>query len=195
MQKIFIFIVIGFLSIMSTSIAFGASDEFKIQQFTPNDFYVFVKVFSEMRGPLRVEILKDRKKNFEDVDPLAYVEKVKKEKDVRKMLKKNDLTWESFRTLMGNVLLGYFSIQPNKTKAGLLRQLASYGLLMEMDEIPEEYRPIVTEVLKTEEGSMLAGAMLEQIIEIPAQNVEIARKNQKQLDRLFYTKYWKDLLN
>jgi hypothetical protein len=180
--------------VFAFSSAKAASDEFEIKPFTGNDFYTFVKVFSEMRGPLRAEILKDRKTDFEKADPLKYVEKVKGKRDVQKVLSDSHLTWEAFRSLMGNILLGYFSIQPDKTKAALLRQLASYGLLMEMDQIPEEYRPIVTDVLKTNEGSTLASAVLDTIIEIPSQNTSIVREHQKDLDRLFYTKYWIDLL-
>lgn len=165
-------------------------EEFSIRQFSPNDFYTFTKVFSEMRGPLRSEILKDRKTDFENADPLKYVEKVKNDKSVRKALKASKISWMQFRELMGNILLAYFSIQPDKTKAALLRQLAEYGLSIENDQIPEEYRPVVKEVLQTEEGSALAAAVLDIIIQIPPQNISIVRENKKQLDRHFYTKYW-----
>ncbi len=173
--------------------AYGAED-FGIKAFSPNEFYVFVKVFSEMRGPLRSAILKDKKTDFKDADPLKYVEKVRGEKDVKKALSENNLTWEKFRDLMGNVLLGYYSIQQDKTKAAMLKQLASYGLIMEMGEIPEEYRPMINEVLQTDAGATLASAALEAIIEIPSGNIEIVRKNRKDLDRMFYTKYWIDQL-
>jgi len=167
-----------------------AKEDFDIEAFTANQFYVFVKVFSEMRGPLRTEIMKDRKTDFENADPLKYVEKVREARDVKKALKENNLTWEDFRELMGNVLLGYFSVQPDKTKAAMLRQLASYDLFLEMDQIPEEMRPLVRDVVKTEAGSALASAALEYVIQVPEGNIEIVRKNQKDLDRMFYTKYW-----
>jgi hypothetical protein len=169
-------------------------EQFSIKPFSANDFYVFVKVFSEMRGPLRAEILKDRKTNFENADPLKYVEKVKDKRDVRNMLKDNDLTWDQFVELWGNVMLGYFSVQPNKTKAALIRQIADYGLVLKADEIPAEYRDLVNEVIKTEAGSTLAAAALEYVVQIPPQNVSIVKENQKQLDRMFYTKYWIDEL-
>lgn len=170
------------------------TEEFSIKQFSPNDFYTFTKVFSEMRGPLRSEILKDKNTNFENADPLKYVEKVKNDKSVRKALKASKISWIQFRELMGNILLAYFSIQPDKTKAALLRQLSEYGLLIDNSQIPEEYRPVVSEVLKTEEGSALAAAVLDVIIQIPPQNISIVRENRKQLDRHFYTKYWADQL-
>lgn len=172
----------------------AATDSFEIAEFSGNDFYTFVKVFSEMRGPLRAQILKDSKTSFENADPLKYVEDVKSKRDVQKVLKDSSLTWESFRSLMGNVLLGYFSIQPQETKAGLLRQLSSYGLEMNKDQIPEEYRPVIEEVLKSKEGSALASIVLDAVVQIPPQNVSIVREHKKDLDRLFYTKYWSDLI-
>jgi len=194
MKKRLISLAFVLAAMLISSTVFASLSEFEIKPFTPNDFYVFVKVFSEMRGPLRSEILKDKKTDFENADPLKYVEKVKNEKDVKKVIKANNLTWDSFTGLMGNVLLGYFSIQSEKTRAAMIKQLASYGLAMKMDQIPEEYRPMVTEVLKTDAGATLASAALDFVIEIPPGNVKIARDNQKDLDRMFYTKYWKDLL-
>lgn len=193
MKKAFIASLVFALFVVCPGIS-NASNDFEIKQFSANEFYVFVKVFSEMRGPLRSEILKDRKTNFENADPLKYVNKVKDKKDVKKVLKDSNLTWDAFSSLMGNVLLGYFSVQSEKTKAAMLRQLASYGLFMEMEQIPQEYRPMVSEVIKTDAGSTLASAALEYVIEIPEENVRIVRDNKKDLDRMFYTKYWVDLL-
>lgn len=167
-----------------------ASEDFDIEPFTPNDFYVFIKVFSEMRGPLRSEILKDKKTNFENADPLKYVEKVKDTRDVKKALKGSGIKWEDFRELMGNILLGYFSIQPESTKAGILKQLASYGLFLESDQIPPEFRPLVNDIVKTDAGAALASMALDTFIQIPEGNVAIVKENRKDLDRLFYTKYW-----
>lgn len=164
--------------------------EFSIKPFSANDFYVFVKIFSEMRGPLRSEILKDKKTNFENADPLKYLNKIKDKKDVREMLQKNNMAWGQFVQLFGNILLGYFSLQPNETKAALVRQLADYGLLMSSETIPPEYRETVNEIIKSKSGSELAAMVLDQLIEIPAGNISIVRENKKSLDQMFYTKHW-----
>lgn len=194
MLKRFAIVLAALALVLSAGASFADTDNFDVRPVSENEFYTFIKVFSEMRGPLRVRILKDASTQFENADPLQYVEMVKNEKDVKKMLKSSGLTWDKFRELMGNILLGYFSIQPNKTKAVLLRQLANYGLALDDSEIPDEYKPLVKEVLKSEEGAMLAGAALESFLEIPAENITLARNNQSQLDRMFYTKYWKDLI-
>ena len=170
------------------------SPNFTIRKISPNEFDTFNVLFGEMRGPLRNEIMKDRKTDFENADPLTYLQKVKDDKSVKKALKKADLTWTQFEELTGNILFAYFSIQPNATKAALIRQLADYGLFMNADDIPEEVRPLVTEALKTDAGATLAGMALEMAIQIPPENIELARKNQKTLDRAFYTKFWKDKL-
>ena len=147
-----------------------------------------------MRGPLRKKILKDSMMNFEDADPLEYIMSVKSEKKVQKILRKNDLDWYGFNELLGNILLGYYSIQPDHTKAGLLRQLSQYGLMMSNEQIPSEYRKVIEEALKTKEGAEMAGFIIENILHIPPENIELARKNQKQLNQLFYTRFWKDKL-
>ncbi|MFH0799840.1 MAG: hypothetical protein V2A66_06630 [Pseudomonadota bacterium] len=189
---------LSFLAMMAAFLvaatAVAETPNFTIRKFSENEFSTFTKVFGEMRGPLRSEILKDKKTDFENADPLKYVMKVKDAKDVKKALKDAGITWDQFEELMGNVLMAYFSIQPEKTKAALIKQLADYGLFMNVDAIPEEYRSLVTEVLKTDAGAALAGAALEMVIQIPPENVAIAKKEQKQLDRFFYTKYWKDKL-
>lgn len=167
---------------------------FRMRTVSPNEFYKFVKVFSEMRGPLRKAILADRNTDFENADPLNYVMKVKDEKDVRKMIKKSGLTWDAYVEMMGNILLGYFSIQPQRTKASLIKQLSDYGLVMANDQIPPEYRQAVSDALKTDEGATLAGMALDFIIQIPPENVALARDNEKQLDQLFYTRFWRDKL-
>jgi len=168
------------------------SPNFSIRKLSANEFDDFNAVFGEMRGPLRSEIMNDRKTDFENADPFKYLQKIKGDRDVKKILKKKGLTWEKFEELTANVLLAYFSIQPGKTKAALIRQLADYGLMMGVEGIPEEAKPLIAEVLKTEEGAGLAGMALEMFIEIPPENVALARKNEKTLDRAFYTKFWKN---
>lgn len=180
--------------LLFSSAAFAQFEYFRIRSVTEPEFYKFIKVFSEMRGPLRQEILKDKNANFEEADPLEYVSKVKDEKDVKKALKDNDLTWDQFNEIMGNILLGYFSIQPNKTKAALVRQLAGYDMMVSMDQVPEEYRDVVKEVAKTEEGSQMAAMVLELVIQIPEENVGLAKKNSRKLDQMFYTRFWRDKL-
>lgn len=191
MKALLTLITIGVI-LSFASFSHAQSTYFNIRPISDSEFYTFVKVFSEMRGPLRSEILKDKETNFESADPLKYVAKVKDDKDVKKVLKERNLNWDQFSELMGNILLGYFSIQPEKTKASLLRQLASYGLMMSNEQIPAEYRQLVTDVLKTDEGAALAGMALETFLKIPPENIELARKNKRQLDQLFYTRFWKD---
>lgn len=176
------------------SLTHAKLDYFTIRPITSAEFYKFIKVFSKMRGPIRSAILKDRSTNFENADPYRYVAGVKDEKAVKKILKKNSLSWSGFNELMGNILLGYFSIQPGKTKAALIRQLSDYGLMMSNDQIPAEYRQVIQEVIKTEEGAALAGMALEFVLQIPPENIELARKNSRQLDQLFYTRFWKGKL-
>ncbi len=190
MLKRSVSVVAALLFALAAAAPANSSENFDIEPFTPNDFYVFVKVFSEMRGPLRSEILKDRKTDFENADPLKYVEKVRDKRDVKKALKESDIKWEDFRELMGNVLLAYFSIQPDSTKAGIIKQLASYDLFLESDQIPPEYRKLVSDIVKTDAGAALAGMALEAFIQVPEQNVAIVKEKKKDLDRLFYTKYW-----
>ncbi|HPM41615.1 MAG TPA: hypothetical protein PLY45_04180 [bacterium] len=198
MKRISWFVVVSAVACLA-ALALSAyaelpSPNFSIRKVSANEFDDFNVIFGEMRGPLRSEIMKDRKTDFESADPLKYLQKVKDDKDVKKILKKKELTWEKFEELTANVMLAYFSIQPGKTKAALIRQLADYGLMMNVEGIPEEARPLIAEVLKTDEGAGLAGMALEMFIQIPPENVELARKNEKTLDRAFYTKYWKDKL-
>lgn len=183
--------------LITISIPISASAQyeyFAIRPVTEAEIYTFVKVFSEMRGPLRQEILKDKKTDFRDADPLKYVSKVKKKDDAVKTLRENGISWGQFNELMGNVLLAYLSIQPEKTKTALIRQLAGYGLMMSNDQIPAEYRPVIEEVLKTDEGAAMAGMALEFVVQIPPGNVELAKKNSRTLDQLFYTRLWRDKL-
>lgn len=189
MRKIFLSLL--FLAQLPTAIFAGSVlDSFTIKPFSANDFYTFIKVFSEMRGPLRTEILKDKKTNFENVDPLKYVEKIKDKKDVKAALKKSNITWDQFAGLFGNVLLAYLSTEPQQTKAAIIRQLADYGLIANVEGIPEEYKEVISSVIKTPEGSNLAATILEQLIEIPEQNIATTNKNRSDLDRMFYTKHW-----
>lgn len=178
----------------AASAAIPAGADFNIRAYSANEFQHFVEVFSEMRGPLRSQILKDRKTDFESADPLAYVQKLKGEKDVQKMLEKHKLSWDAFQELMGNVVLAYFSVQPERTKASLIRQLAGYGLFLNMEQVPPEYRETVTEVLKTEQGSTLAALAMDMVVQIPEQNVAIVRQNQRTLDGMFYTRFWREAL-
>jgi hypothetical protein len=187
---------LALIAMLNCSFSAGKSgfESFNVRPFSANEFYVFVKVFSEMRAPLRKQILKDSKTNFEDADPLKYVMKVKGEKDVKKMLKENDISWDAFTELMGNVVLAYFSIQPEKTKASLIRQLADYGLTMSDDQIPPEYQEVIRGIIKTDEGATMASAVLEFVLQIPEQNVTIAKENKLTLDKMFYTRMWRDKL-
>lgn len=194
MQRQKTLVLVIALVLFSLIASSAQATEFAIRPYSANEFQQFIDVFSEMRGPLRVQILKDRKNDFENADPLAYVQKVKDERDVKKMLEKHGLTWNTFQSLMGNVVLAYFSIQPDRTKASLIKQLASYGLLMQMDQIPPEYRASVTEVLKTDAGSSLAAMALEMVVQIPPQNVNIVKENERTLNGMFYTKYWREAL-
>lgn len=186
-------ILIAILGVMSVTFflyfAKAQSQTFEVRVCTPNDFYTFTKIFAEMRKPLRVEILKDRKTNFENADPLKYVAKIKEKKDVKESIASAGLTWEQFEELMGNILLAYFSIQPQKTKAAMIRQLADYGLI---PDVPDEYQQVVADFLKSSSGSELASMALDIAVQIPAENIAIAREKQGELDRFFYTKYWKD---
>lgn len=186
MKKLLFIIVV----LLIPTLAFAES--FTIKTLTKNDFSKFVKVFSEMRGPIRTEILKDSKGDFKNVDPLAYLSKVKSDKDVLSALKKNDLNWDSFMDLTGNILLSYFAIQPNETKAALIRRLSGYGMTLSTDQIPAEYRGVVESILKTKEGSELAGMILDTVIQIPKENLKLAKNKKRTLDQLFYTNFWKD---
>ncbi len=167
---------------------------FAITPFDENQFYTFVKVFSDMRGPLRSEILKDHKDDFKDADPLLYVTKVKDAPQVQAALKANALSWDQFMGLMGNILLAYLGNQPQATKAAILQKLSGYGLGLADDQIPEEYRDQVKSLLKSPEGAALAGLVLDQVMQIPAQNTAIARAKGRTLDQLFYTRLWRGKL-
>lgn len=186
--------IILLLSATAASAALPGGTDFNIRAYSANEFQEFVEVFSEMRGPLRSQILKDRKTDFESADPLAYVQKLKGEKDVQRMLEKHKLSWGAFQELMGNVVLAYFSVQPERTKASLIRQLAGYGLFLNMEQVPPEYRETVTQVLKTEAGSTLAALAMDMVVQIPEQNVAIVRQNQRTLDAMFYTRFWREAL-
>ncbi len=195
MKKTVVIVILVLAVFFSADVLSQNREMFKVRTVTKGEFYTFVKVFSEMRGPLRTEILKDKATDFKDADPLKYLMRVKGEKDVQKALKENKLSWDQFNELTGNILLGYFSNQPQNTKAMLLKQLSGYGLAMADDQIPPEYRPAVAELLKSDVGSMLAAMAIETILQIPEQNKELAKKNQRTLDQLFYTRFWKGSLN
>lgn len=183
-----------FVTVISVS-ASAELDSFKLRAITPNEFQKFIEVFGEMRGPLRTQILKDKDTNFESADPLLYIQKVKEEKDVKKILKKRNLDWNAFEALMGNVLLGYFSVQEERTKVALIKQLASYGLLLQSDDIPQEYQAMIQQALKTDAGASIAAMALETLIQIPPENISLAKQNKLTLDKMFYTRFWKDKLD
>lgn len=164
---------------------------FSIQPFDENQFYTFVKVFSDMRGPLRSQILKDHKEDFKDADPLKYVTKVKDDPKVQQVLKDNNLTWDQFTNLMGNVVLTYLSSQPQATKVAIIQKMSGYGLGLADDQIPENYRAQVKALLTSPEGASLAGFILDQVVQVPAQNMKIVTAKSRTLDQLFYTRLWR----
>lgn len=167
---------------------------FAIQPFDENQFTKFVKIFSDMRGPLRSEILKDHKTDFKDADPLKYVAKVKDEPKVLSALKDNNLTWDQFTSLMGNILLAYLNNQPQKTKVTILQQMSGYGLGLADDQIPEQFRDQFKALMASPSAAALAGIMLDQVVQIPAQNAAIAKTKNRTLDQLFYTRLWRGQL-
>lgn len=191
MKKTAMTLLAALVCVVPLTISAEESSSFEIRAYTANEFYSFTKIFSEIRGPLRNEILKDRKTDFENADPLKYVIKIKDSRDVKKALASKGITWEKFHDLMGNILLSYFSIQPHKTKSAIIRQMADYGFI---PGVPEEYQPMVSEILKSSAGSDLAGMAMEIAVQIPEENIALARKNESQLNQFFYTKYWKDKL-
>ena len=167
---------------------------FTIEAFDENQFYQFVKVFSSMRGPLRSQILKDRKDDFKNADPLKYVTKIKDEPKVQAMLKDNNLTWNQFTMLMGNILIAYLNVQPKSTKLATMQRLADYGLGVSGDEIVNTHLEVLKTMPITPEGVALAGLLLDQIVKIPEQNINIVRKKSRTLDQLFYTRFWRGKL-
>lgn len=167
---------------------------FSIQPFDENQFTKFVTVFSDMRGPLRSEILKDHKDDFKTADPLKYVAKVKDNPRVQSTLKDNNLTWDQFAALMGNILLAYLNNQPQNTKAAILQKMSGYGLGLADDQIPEQFRDQVKALVASPEGAALAGLVLDQVVQIPAQNTAIVKSKNRTLDQLFYTRLWRGKL-
>jgi hypothetical protein len=167
---------------------------FSIQPFDENQFYTFVKVFSDMRGPLRSEILKDHKDDFKNADPLKYVTKVKDDAQVQSTLKANSLTWDQFTGLMGNIVLAYLNTQPQATKTVLIQKLADYGLGLSDTQIPAQYRDQIKSLFTSPEGAALAGLVLDQVMQIPEQNTSIVKKKSRTLDQLFYTRFWRGKL-
>ncbi len=169
--------------------AFAQAQSFQVRVVSWNEFYSFTKIFSEMRGPLRSKILEDKGTNFENADPLKYVEQVKDAKDVKKALSTANLSWSQFEELMGNIVLAYFSIQQQKTKVAIIKQMAGYGFI---PGVPEEYQPLVIELLKTDQVAQLAGMALEVALQIPQQNIDLVTAEKLNLDKFFYTKLWED---
>ncbi len=191
MKKTILALLVAFACSVPLNMVFAEEPSFEVKPYTTNEFYSFTKIFGEIRGPLRGQILKDKATDFEKADPFNYIMKLKDSKDVKKALAAEGYTWDKFQELMGNILLSYLSIQPQKTKVAIVRQMAGYGFI---PGVPEEYQSAVNELLKSKEGSDLAGMALEMALDIPEENIALARKNEKQIDRFFYTKYWKDKL-
>lgn len=167
---------------------------FSIQPFDENQFATFVHVFSDMRGPLRSEILKDHKDDFKNADPLKYVTKIKDNPKVQQSLKNNNLTWDQFTSLMGNIVLAYLNSQPQATKVVILQRLSEYGLGLADDQIPAEYRTQIRQVVSSPQGAALASMVLEQVMQIPSQNTAIVVAKSRTLDQLFYTRFWRGKL-
>ena len=188
MKRLAALLLLVFACAVPPNMAIAEEPSFEVKPYTSNEFYSFTKIFGKIRGPLRNEILKNKATDFETADPFNYIMKLKGSRTVKKALVAQGMTWDAFQELMGNILLSYLSIQPQNTKVAIIRQMAGYGFI---PGIPEEYRPMVNELLKSKEGSDLAGMALEMALEIPEENLSLARKNEKQIDRFFYTKYWK----
>lgn len=167
---------------------------FTIAPFDENQFYTFVKVFSEMRGPLRSQILKDHKEDFKDADPLKYVMKVKDDPTVQQVIKENKLTWDQFTNLMGNIVLAYLNSQPQATKVAIIQRMSGYGLGLADEQIPENYRSQVKALLTSPEGAALASFVLDQVVQVPTQNSKIVTLKSRTLDQLFYTRLWRGKL-
>lgn len=191
-MKLRIIIIVLLLCVAGS--ARGAVEGFAVKPFTGNEFRAFIEIFSEMRGPLRKQMLKDSKTDFADADPLNYIMKVQSDRDVKRMLKKHDMSWDEFTQLTGNILLAYYTIQPQMTKSAIVRRLADYGLMLADDEIPSEYRPLIEDFIRTDTGAAVASIILDMILQVPPQNIEIVRSKKITLDKLFYTKYWRDYL-
>lgn len=191
-------IIVTLLLTCTTTMAAHAQmpelSSFAITPFDENQFTKFVKVFSDMRGPLRSEILKDHKTDFKDADPLKYVAKVKDDPKVQSTLKDNNLTWDQFTSLMGNILLAYLSNQPQTTKAAILQKMSGYGLGLADDQIPENYRSQIKALIASPEGAALASFVLDQVVQVPAQNLAIVKVKNRTLDQLFYTRLWRGKL-
>lgn len=190
----FLSVVLTCIVTMAVHAQMPELSSFGIAPFDENQFTKFVKVFSDMRGPLRSEILKDHKTDFKDADPLKYVAKVKDSPKVQATLKANTLIWDQFTSLMGNILLAYLNNQPQNTKVAILQKLSGYGLGLADDQIPEQFRDQVKTLLTSKEGAALAGFVLEQVVQIPAQNMAIVKAKNRTLDQLFYTRLWRGKL-
>jgi len=175
-------------------VAHGEVPGFTIKPFTGSQFRSFIEVFSEMRAPLRKQMMKDRKTDFENADPLKYIHKVQGNRRVKAVLKKHRMNWDSFMQLTGNVLLAYYTIQPQVTKVAIVRRLADYGLMYADDSIPPEYRPLIENFIKSDAGAVVAGLVLDLVLQVPPENIEKVAENRITLDKLFYTKNWRDLI-
>lgn len=167
---------------------------FTIAPFDENQFTTFVHVFSDMRGPLRSEILKDHKDDFKNADPLKYVTKVKDNPKVQQSLKNNNITWDQFTSLMGNIVLAYLNIQPQTTKVAILQRLSDYGLGLADEQIPAEYRVQIKQLISSPEGASLATLVLDHVLQVPTQNTAIVVARARTLDQLFYTRFWRGKL-
>lgn len=179
---------------VSVAVHAQSLSSFAIAPFDENQFTTFVHVFSDMRGPLRSEILKDHKTDFKNADPLKYVTKIKDNPKVQQSLKNNNITWDQFVGLMGNIVLAYLNSQPQNTKVAIIQKLGDYDLSLADDQIPPEYREQIKSLLTSKEGASLASFVLEQVIQIPTQNTAIVIAKSRTLDQLFYTRFWRGKL-
>ncbi len=166
---------------------------FALRPISENDYALFVKVFGEMRGPLRAQIIKDRG-DLKTADALAYLMRIKNDRGVRTALKESKITWAPFIGLTGNIVIAYMSIQPQATKAEMLRRLSSYGMTLATTSVPPEYQKSIEQALASDQGAAIANMALEFAIQIPPENIALAKRHEKDLDRFFYTKHWRNAL-
>jgi hypothetical protein len=122
------------------------------------------------------------------------VTKIKDNPKVQQSLKDNGVSWDQFTALLGNIVLAYLTNQPQNTKAAILQRLAGYGLGLSDDQIPAAYRDQVKTLLSSPEGAALASFVLDQVVQVPTQNVAIVKVKNRTLDQLFYTRLWRGKL-
>lgn len=193
-MRLRIILILVLVAVFFPIMTFSQPAKLKVRPITEDEYYKFVKIFSEIRGPIRREILKERKDDYKNADPLEYISKVQNDGDVQKVIKANDLNWEQFNELMGNLLLGYFCVQQGQTKAAILRKILNEVMSTPNNNISQKQLDVVKNLLSTDEGAAIATTVLEKFLKVPVENIAIAQKNQRQLDQLFYTNFWEDKL-